>query len=115
MNRCGCCARLEPATGAALAESIDIVATHHGLLGHAQQAKLCVAERRLAAGQTALALEWVRAAQRAQQHRFGDETEAEPVHACGGSVAWRDLVIARVLLAASAADAGVSSPMPASA
>ena len=96
---------LEPTTGAALAESIDIVATHHAMVGHAQQAKLCVAERRLAAGQTALALHWVRGAQRAQQHRFGDEPAAEPVHPCGGSEAERDLTIARVLLAAGEADA----------
>ena len=96
---------LEPATGAALAESIDIVATHHAMVGHAQQAKLRVAERRLAAGQTALALRWVRAAQRDQQHRFGDEAAAEPVHPCGGSQAERDLTIARVLLAAGEADA----------
>ena len=95
---------LEPSTGAALAESIDIVATHHGLMGHAQQARLCVAERRLAAGQTALALQWVRAAQRAQEHRFGAEPGAEPVHPVGSSEAGRDLIVARVLLAAD--DAG---------
>ena len=96
---------LEPATGAALAESIDIVATHHGLVGHAQQARLLVAERRLAAGQTGLALQWVHAARRAELHRFGDEATPEPVHPCGNSEAGRDLIVARVLLAAGDAEA----------
>lgn len=97
---------LEPTTGAALAESIDQVAMHHGMVGYAQQAKLCAAARRLAAGQTSAALGLARAAQHQQQHAFGPAGSApEPVHACGGSEAERDLVIARVLLAADEADA----------
>lgn len=96
---------LEPPTGAALAESIDIIATHHCMVGYAQQAKLCAAAQRLAAGQADAALRLVRAAQADQQHRFGDEPAAEPVHPSGGSEAERDRVIALVLLAAGQADA----------
>ena len=96
---------LEPTAGAALADSIDIIAMHHGMVGYAQQARLCAAAQRLAAGQTASALQRVRAAQEQLQHRFADEPAAEPVHPCGGSEAERDLVIARVLLAADQADA----------
>ena len=96
---------LEATAGAALAESIDVIATHHGMVGYAQQAKLCAAAQRLVAGQNAMALQRVRAAQADQQHRFGDEAAPEPVHPCGGSEAARDLIIARVLLASGQPDA----------
>ena len=96
---------LEPTAGAALAESIDIIAMHHRMIGYAQQAKLCAASQRLAAGQAKAALQLVRAAQADQQHHFADAASAEPVHPCGGSEAARDLVIARVLSATGQADA----------
>lgn len=96
---------LEPAAGAALAESIEMIATHHALIGHAQQARLCEAAQRLAAGQIDAALRAVRQAQASQQHRFTDNAGAEPVHPCGGSAVERDLVLARVLIAAGQPDA----------
>jgi hypothetical protein len=51
------------------------------------------------------ALRAVRQAQASQQHRFGDSASAEPAHPCGGSTVERDLVLARVLLAAHLPDA----------
>lgn len=96
---------LEPSAGAALADSIDLVAMHHGMVGYAQQAKLCAAAQRLACGQAGAALQRVRAAQADQQHRFGEAQSAEPVHPSGGSVAERDLVVARVLSACGQPDA----------
>ncbi|MEO7244852.1 MAG: AAA family ATPase [Rubrivivax sp.] len=96
---------LEPAAGAALADSIDLIATQRGMVGYALQAKLCAAAQRLAAGETDRALERVRAAQAHQHHRFAGGDAEEPVHPCGGSEAARDLVIARVLLAARQPDA----------
>jgi DNA-binding SARP family transcriptional activator len=96
---------LEPSAGAALADSIDLVATHHGMVGYAQQAKLCAAAQRLACGQTGAALQRVRAAQADQLHRFGEAQSAEPVHPSGGSEAERDLVFARVLTACGEPDA----------
>ena len=96
---------LEPGAGAALADSIDIIASHHSMVGYAQQAKPCAAAQRLAGGQHAAALQRVRAAQADQQHRFGGATSAEPVHPSGGSEAERDWVIARVLTACDQPDA----------
>jgi tetratricopeptide (TPR) repeat protein len=96
---------LDPDTGAALAESLALIATHHAMLGHAQQARLCEAAQRLAAGQIDAALRAARQAQACQQHRFGDTAAAESVQPCGGSVIERDLVLARVLLAAQHSDA----------
>ncbi|MES2957135.1 MAG: AAA family ATPase [Pseudomonadota bacterium] len=96
---------LEPSAGAALADSIDLVAMDHGMVGYAQQAKLCAAAQRLACGQAGAALQRARAAQADQQHRFGEAQSAEPVHPSGGSVAERDLILARVLLACDQPDA----------
>ena len=96
---------LEPATGAALAESIDIVASHHGMIGHAQQARLLAAGQHLASGHTGSALDWVRAAQRASSHRFADKATTEAIHPGGGSEGERDLIVARVLLSRGEAGA----------
>ena len=96
---------LEPSAGAALADSIDLVAMHHGMVGYSQQAKLCAAAQRLACGQAGAALQRVRAAQADQQHRFDDAQFDEPVHPSGGSEAERDLVFVRVLSACDQPDA----------
>jgi len=93
---------LEPTTGAALAEGVAAMATHQGMPGYAQQARLCAAGQRLAAGQIEAALRHARAAQTLQQYRFTGAETAEPVHPCGGSEAERDLVISSVLVAGGA-------------
>jgi tetratricopeptide (TPR) repeat protein len=95
----------DPETGAALAENIATVAVHHALVGHAQQARLCEAAQRLAAGQIDTALRVVRQAQAFQQHRFPGAAGAETVLPCGGSAVERDLTVVRVLLAAQQPDA----------
>ena len=96
----------EATAGAALADSIDPIATHHGMVGYAQQARLCAASQRLAAGQNVMALQRVRAAQAGQLYRFGGAPTPELVHPSGGSVAARDLIVARVLLATGQPDGG---------
>lgn len=96
---------LDPGTGASLAESIQMIATHHGMVGYAQQARLCEAAQRLASGQIDAALRAVRQAQASQQHCFGAGATSEPVQPIGGSALERDLVFARVLLAARQPDA----------
>ncbi|MEO6407783.1 MAG: BTAD domain-containing putative transcriptional regulator [Burkholderiaceae bacterium] len=96
---------LAPIEGAALAARIDTAAREHRMLGYAQQAQLCAAEQLLAAGQTGASLQRVRSVLAGQSHCFDAGPAPEPVHPGGGSEAARDLVIARVLLAADEADA----------
>ena len=98
---------LDSESGAALAEHIALAAAQHGLAGHAQQARLCEAAQRLAGGHIEAALGALRQAQGWQQRHFADADGAEPVHPCGGSACERDLIVARVMLAAGHADAPV--------
>lgn len=85
---------LEPAAGAALAESLCAVADAHELYGHAIAARLGAAQRHLDVGQPQRAAVLIAAA-RANATRCFD-AEPEPVSSVGGS-AHADWVIAQVL------------------